>query len=68
MTGVQTCALPIYINAVDIKAGANHFLYNTGAVITAAGQYLVVTLTNVGTPTAGALTIGVNLFADSLLP
>lgn len=64
-----TASATAYINAVDIKGGANHFLYNTGAIITAASQYLVVTLTGSGTAaTAGALTIGVNLGNDSILP
>lgn len=64
-----TASATAYINAVDVKAGAGTFLYNTGAAITAASQYLVVTIAVAGTAaTAGKCSIGLQLVDATKLP
>lgn len=58
-----------YINAGNLLAAGNeYYLYNTGAVITAASQYLVVTLAHAGVATAGKCTIGVQIVDLTQLP
>ena len=61
-----------FINAVNLLAAGNEYFIaaaSTNKVQVAASQFLVVTLTVVGTAaTAGALTIGVNIVDTTLLP
>jgi len=65
-----TASATVYINAQNLlAAGSRYYLYNTGAVITAASQFLVVTLAVAGTAaTAGKCTIGLQLVDLTQLP
>lgn len=65
-----TASATAYINAVNLlAAGDEYYLYNTGAVIIAASQFLVVTLAVAGTAaTAGKCTIGLQLVDLTQLP
>jgi hypothetical protein len=68
----DTASATQFINGVNLlAAGSEYYIAaaSTNKVQVAASQFLVVTLTVVGTAaTAGALTIGVNIVDTTLLP